>query len=224
MRTVVLTSGKWGGDFLALLNAHRAGLLPDIDFSALISTAGQSASLERAREEGIATHQVSRQALGRDGLDKAITAILQQRQPELICLCGYRYLLPDNIIQTYSGRILNSHPSLLPAFPGLVSKEEMIASGARMLGATVHYVDTGIDTGPQIIQAAFANPGAEDLEQAFARYRTVQDILYIQAVRWASGATAAPSATTACYLDEVLYSPALDTGLLATWPEHVNRS
>ncbi len=213
MRIVALTSGEWGGDFVALLEAGRDGLLPGTEFVALISTAERARSLDHARREGIDAEIVSPRDLGRKGLDRAISDRLRRLRPDLVCLCGYRYLLPARLVRSLSERILNSHPSLLPAFPGMVEKETMMASGACILGATVHLVDEGVDTGRPIVQAAFPNPGSTDLERAFVRYRLVQDVLYVQAVRWL--VTPGDRRNDGSCLDGVLYAPGLDPAVAA---------
>lgn len=182
MKIISITSG-YGGDFLALLKAQKSGLFRDIEFQLLISTISNSMALEEAKKTGIKFLILDVKKMGRKEFNNHLEELLIKMDPDLICLCGFRYFLDKKVVSIFSGRILNSHPSLLPAFPGLVKKEAMLDTEIKILGATVHIVDEGMDTGPPIIQAAFPNPGMRDLTQALNLYRQVQNIIYAQAVR-----------------------------------------
>ena len=113
----------------------------------------------------------------------------------------------------FAGRIINSHPSLLPAFPGIIQKETMLRSNVKILGATVHIVNEEMDNGPQIIQAAFANPALQDLATTLKLYRKIQDVLYVQAVRWFENSFSKESCVpymTSFFHEGILYAPAID--------------
>src|SRR2546422_4615578 len=150
-RIAILISGR-GSNMVALADAVREGAIPNAEIAIVISDKLHAAGLESARERGIETLVIERGPLTREEHDSKIVAALAARQIDLVCLAGYMRVLSSEFIDAYRGRILNIHPSLLPAFPGLNAQQQALDHGARISGCTVHYVDETLDGGPIIAQ------------------------------------------------------------------------
>lgn len=140
----VLASGQ-GTNFQALIDAIRANTL-SAEICVLITNNPQAPAIERARRAGIPTRVLSQPSAD------ALLHTLAEFPTQLLCLAGYMRILPVDVVQAFPNRIMNIHPSLLPAFPGLHAVRQALAHGATATGVTVHFVDTGIDTGPVILQ------------------------------------------------------------------------
>lgn len=207
MRLLFLASGG-GGDYLALQKAREHGRL-DFETAHLVCTAPDTPCVEHARRSGLPVTVLDPAALGRAGLDRAVEGLLEAASFDLCFLAGYRYILPEGVTARHEKRIMNSHHSILPAYPGLYKKEALVGSDAKLLGATVHYVDSGVDTGQIICQAAFPNYGADAFDRILGLFRAVQDVLAVTALRIASGTSFGPRAATR---GEVLFWPAPDQG------------
>lgn len=182
LRVAVLASGR-GSNFRALAEAAASGRIPATVVVLVTDRAGAGA-LAIARELGI-------EALvlppgphpSREAHDKAVIAALEERRVGLVCLAGYMRLLGPDFVEHFAGRLLNIHPSLLPAFPGLNPQRQALDHGARISGATVHFVDEGVDTGPIVLQAAVPVID-EDTEATLAdRILVEEHRLYPEAVR-----------------------------------------
>ena len=182
LRVAVLASGR-GSNFRALAEAAASGRIPATVVVLVTDRAGAGA-LAIARERGI-------EALvlppgphpSREAHDKAVIAALEERRVGLVCLAGYMRLLGRDFVEHFAGRLLNIHPSLLPAFPGLHPQRQALEHGARVSGATVHFVDEGVDTGPIVLQAAVPVID-EDTEATLAdRILVEEHRLYPEAVR-----------------------------------------
>jgi phosphoribosylglycinamide formyltransferase-1 len=153
LRVGVLASGR-GSNFQALAAASRAGSMP-ADVVVLISDRADAPALDLARAAGIEALVVPpREHPGRAAHDKAVTDALEARRVGLVCLAGYMRILGAGFVEHFRGRLLNIHPALLPAFPGLHAQRQALEHGVRVAGATVHFVDEGTDTGPIVLQAA----------------------------------------------------------------------
>jgi phosphoribosylglycinamide formyltransferase-1 len=181
---LAILCGSSGGDFKALLAARAAGLL-DYRVVSFLSTTERSSALQEFRAAGQDT--ISGEALDfRKDRTSAFSRVMQEwsaADPEWIALCGFPFLLPGDLVRRFTGRIINSHPSILPAHPGLFRKEDLAASHEQFLGATLHLVDEGMDTGPILAQAVFPNYGMEAFERVLRNYRFVQDVLMVQVFR-----------------------------------------
>jgi phosphoribosylglycinamide formyltransferase-1 len=178
----VLASGR-GSNFEALVRATEAGRVP-ARVVVLISDRPEAPALDIARRSGVEVVVIARgEHPSREAHDKAVAADLDRRQVGLVCLAGYMRLLGPAFVRHFAGRVLNVHPSLLPAFPGLHGQRQALEHGVRVSGATVHFVDEGLDSGPIVLQAVVA-VRADDTEATLAeRILAEEHRIYPEAVR-----------------------------------------
>jgi phosphoribosylglycinamide formyltransferase 1 len=178
-RVVILISGR-GSNMEALLQARLPATI-----AAVISNKPEAAGLEIARAHGVATTVVDhRKFADRAGFDAALAAAIDQHAPHLVLLAGFMRVLTDAFVQRYSGRLLNIHPSLLPAFPGLHTHRRALAAGVRIHGCTVHFVTPDLDHGPIVAQAAVPVESGDTEATLAARVLAQEHRIYPQAVRW----------------------------------------
>jgi phosphoribosylglycinamide formyltransferase 1 len=182
LRLGVLASGR-GSNLQAILDAIDAGRCP-ARVAVVVSDRKDARALDRAQRAGLpAVHVDPLSHPDRSAFDEAVTAVLAEHGVELVCLAGYMRLLSKEFIAAWRNRILNVHPALLPAFPGLHAQRQALHHGARVSGATIHFVDEGVDTGPIVLQAAVA-VGEDDTEATLAaRILTEEHRLYPEAIR-----------------------------------------
>jgi phosphoribosylglycinamide formyltransferase 1 len=153
LRVGVLASGR-GSNFQALAAAARSGRIP-AEVVVLLSDRHTAGALALARAEGVEAVVVdAKEHPGREGHEKALIDHLEARRVGLVCLAGYLRILGALFVEHFRGRLLNIHPALLPAFPGLHAQRQALEHGVRVAGATVHFVDEGTDTGPIVLQSA----------------------------------------------------------------------
>src|SRR4051812_18632290 len=138
----------------ALADAVAEGRVPGARIVLVLSDKPQAAGLEAARARGLETTFVERRGRTREEHEREIISCLRARRIELVCLAGYMRLLSPCFVEEFRGRVLNIHPSLLPAFPGLDAQRQAIEHGVRVSGCTVHFVDETLDGGPIVIQRA----------------------------------------------------------------------
>jgi len=150
-RIAILISGR-GSNMVALVDAVTGGRIPGAEVAIVISDQAQAAGLESARQRGIESVVIQRGGRTREDHDREIVAELKRRNVDLVCLAGYMRILSQVFLDSYRGRILNIHPSLLPAFPGLNPQKQALDQGAQTAGCTVHFVDETLDGGPIIAQ------------------------------------------------------------------------
>ena len=182
-KTVILISGR-GSNMEALIAARAAGVLP-VDIAAVISNRPDAAGLATAAAAGIAVRCIDHKACaGRDAFDAALAACIDSFAPDLVVLAGFMRILSDGFVHHYAGRLMNIHPSLLPAFPGLHTHRRALEEGVRIHGCTVHFVTPTLDHGPVIIQAAVPVLDGDDEETLAARVLRQEHRIYPQAVRW----------------------------------------
>jgi len=182
LRVGVLASGR-GSNFRALVEAAHAGRIP-ATMAVLISDRETAPALDIARAHSIeALFLDPKQYPSREAHEKAIIAALEERRVDLVCHAGYMRILTPAYVAHFRGRAFNIHPSLLPAFPGLHAQRQALAHGVRVAGATVHFVDEGVDSGPIVLQAAVpVHPG--DTEESLAQRILVEEHrIYPEAVR-----------------------------------------
>lgn len=178
-RVVVLLSGR-GSNFQAIVGAG----LP-IEIAAVISNRPQAAGLEFAREHGLHAVALDHTAhAGREAFDARLADEIERHQPDLVVLAGYMRILSPDFIARFEGRLLNIHPSLLPAFPGLKTHERALAEGVKVHGCTVHFVTAQLDHGPIVIQAAVPVHADDTPGVLAARVLAQEHIIYPQAIRW----------------------------------------
>lgn len=176
----VLASGG-GTNLQALLDSVHEN---EAEVVAVASGSGDAPALERARVAGVAVNTFARAAYpGRALRDEAMADWLMERGARLVVLAGYMELLSPAFLQRFPGAVINVHPSLLPAFPGLHAIEQALAYGVKVFGVTVHFVDEGCDTGPVILQRAIELPQARDPDEVLAALRPLEHSLLPEAVR-----------------------------------------
>ncbi|MDR2839283.1 MAG: phosphoribosylglycinamide formyltransferase [Azonexus sp.] len=182
-RIVILISGR-GSNMEALIAARNAGRLP-VEIAAVISNRPDAGGLETAARAGIATAVLDHKGFaGREAFDAALAGLIDGYAPDLVVLAGFMRILGEAFVRRYEGRLLNIHPSLLPAFPGLHTHQKALAEGVRVHGCTVHFVTPALDHGPVVIQAAVPVLDDDSEETLAARVLAQEHVIYPQAVRW----------------------------------------
>lgn len=178
----VLASGR-GSNLQAILDATASGRCP-ARVAVVVSDRKDALALERARRAGAkAIHLDPHAYPDRAAYDRALGAVLAEHGVELVCLAGYMRLLSSAFVTAWRGRILNIHPALLPAFPGLHAQRQALEHGVKVAGATVHFVDEGVDTGPIVLQAAVPVREGDTEESLAARILAEEHRLYPEAIR-----------------------------------------
>jgi phosphoribosylglycinamide formyltransferase 1 len=181
-RLAVLISGR-GSNLQSIVDAISRGEL-DATVAVVVSNRSDAAGLARARDAGIEAEVViPRDYRNRDDYDAAIVELLRARGVGLICLAGFMRLVGDRILEAFPNRILNIHPSLLPAFPGLEAQRQALEYGVRVSGATVHLVTSELDGGPIIMQSAVPVLATDTTETLSARILVEEHRLYPEAIR-----------------------------------------
>src|SRR5215213_6231665 len=167
---------------LALSGAVRDGRIPDAKIVIVVSDKGDARGLELARERGIEAIAIERRGRNREEHEREIISVLRERHVDLVCLAGYMRLLSPCFIEAFRGRIVNIHPSVLPAFPGLDAQRQALEHGVKMSGCTVHFVDETLDGGPIIMQRAVPVLEGDTVEMLSARILEQEHELYPEAV------------------------------------------
>ena len=180
---VILLSGR-GSNMAALLNAVADGSLP-VRVAAVISNRPEAPGLETAAAAGLATRIVDHKAFAsREDYDAALSAAIDTFAPDLVVLAGFMRILSAAFVTHYAGRLINIHPSLLPAFTGLHTHQRALSAGVRLHGCTVHFVTPELDSGPIIVQAAVPVLDGDDESTLAARVLAQEHRIYPMAVRW----------------------------------------
>ena len=182
MKIGILISGR-GSNMVALVDAVKSGEIPASEVAVVISDRADAAGLEKAKERGVETVVIERNKRTRDEHDAEIIAELKKRDVELVCLAGYMRLLSPPFIRAFPNRIINIHPSLLPAYPGLHVHERVLAAGEKVSGCTVHYVNEDLDAGPIVLQREVEVKEGDTAETLSARILEQEHQLYIDAVK-----------------------------------------
>jgi phosphoribosylglycinamide formyltransferase 1 len=176
----ILISGR-GSNMGALIDAMREGLL-DAEPAVVISNIESAVGLARAQERGVETLVISHQSRTREDHDREIVAELKRRDASLVCLAGYMRLLSAFFVREFENRILNIHPSLLPAFPGLDAQRQALEHGVKITGCTVHLVDEQLDHGPIVLQRAVEVRDDDTVETLSERILEEEHRIYPEAV------------------------------------------
>lgn len=183
-RVGILISGR-GSNMVALLEAMRAGEVPAVA-ALVVSNDPEAEGLAKARAYGVPTAVVPQREFkgkGRQAHDEAVVMELDRHGVEIVCLAGYMRILSPWFVARYEGRLLNIHPALLPAFPGLHGAKQALDHGVRVTGCTVHFVDAEVDHGPIIAQAAVAVQPGDTEETLAARILEQEHRIYPLALR-----------------------------------------
>ena len=181
-RIGVLLSGR-GSNFEALAESVTAGRIPGAEIAVVISNKPDAAGLEKAKTRGIPARAIASKGLEREVYDRQVAAVLQEYRVDLICLAGYMRLLSPYFVAAFPERILNIHPSLLPAFPGLESQKQALEHGVKFAGCTVHFVDENLDAGPIILQAVVPVLDNDDELALSERILKEEHRIYSEAVK-----------------------------------------
>ena len=178
----VLASGR-GSNLQAILEACAR---PDFPARVVVVVADRerAPALEHARQHRVPAIWLNPKDFGdRAAYDEALRRLLDEHRVGLVCLAGFMRILTPGLVRAYAGRIVNVHPSLLPAFPGLAAQRQALEHGVRVAGATVHFVDEGVDTGPIILQASVPVHPDDTEESLSARILVEEHRLYPEAIR-----------------------------------------
>lgn len=180
---VILISGR-GSNMQAIVEQAAAGVLP-VDIRAVISNRPGAAGLATARAAGIHTETLDHRAFdGRDAYDRALQAAIDRHDPALVVLAGFMRILTPAFVQHYQGRLINIHPSLLPAFRGLDTHARALEAGTREHGASVHFVTEELDGGPVIAQIAVPVHAGDSTDALGARVLDAEHRLYPTVIGW----------------------------------------
>ena len=180
-RLAILISGR-GSNMVALADAVDDGRIPNAQIEIVISDQADAAGLSIAKARGIETLIIERRGRSRAEHDAEIVSELERRDVDLVCLAGYMRVLSQNFLDSYRGRLLNIHPSLLPSFPGLDAQRQALDNGVKLAGCTVHFVDETLDGGPIIAQRTVPVYEGDTVESLSARILEQEHQLYPEAV------------------------------------------
>jgi phosphoribosylglycinamide formyltransferase-1 len=182
MKIGILISGR-GSNMEAIVEAVQSGRIPDSEVVVVISDKMSAAGLEKAKTRGIETVVVARNKRSREEHDAEIIAELRKQNVELVCLAGYMRLLSCDFVRAFHNKIINVHPSLLPAFPGLDAQRQAIEYGVKISGCTIHFVDEDLDHGAIILQKAVEVFDTDTAETLSARILEFEHALYVEAIK-----------------------------------------
>jgi phosphoribosylglycinamide formyltransferase-1 len=187
LRLGVLLSGR-GSNFLAIARSIREGRLPNVEIAIVLSNIADAPGLQAARDLNLPTAVFESKGRPRSLHDADLIASLREHDVDLVCLAGYMRLLTPGFILAFPNRIVNIHPSLLPAFPGLDAQQQAFDYGVKVAGCTVHFVDEHLDHGAIILQRAVPVLESDDAHSLAERILVEEHIAYIEAIaRVASG-------------------------------------
>lgn len=182
MRLGILISGR-GSNFEAIANQIARRKL-DAEIAVVISNRANAPGLEIARQRGIPMRVIASAGMERATYDKLLIEELKTHEVDLVCLAGFMRLLSAGFIRAFPDRVLNIHPSLLPAFPGLDAQRQALEYGARITGCTVHFVDEFLDSGPIVIQSAVPVLDADTVDLLSARILVQEHVIYPKAIQY----------------------------------------
>jgi phosphoribosylglycinamide formyltransferase-1 len=178
----ILLSGR-GSNFVAIADSIDAGRLPDARIAVVISNKADASGIATARAHGLNALVIPSKGKPREEHDREMVAALKQNNVDLVCLAGYMRLLSPWFVQQFPQRILNIHPSLLPAFPGLEAQEQAFAYGVKVSGCTVHFVDEELDHGAIIVQKAVQVMDEDDEHTLAGRILEQEHLAYTEAIK-----------------------------------------
>lgn len=182
-KTAILISGS-GSNLQSFIDQVAAGTI-DLELCIVFSNRPDAYGLQRARAAGIPTECLEHGNYpDRETFDRAVAAVLDSYDPDLIVLAGFMRILSPWFVQHYAGRVLNIHPALLPAYPGLDTHQRVLDAGEQWHGSTVHFVTKELDGGPRILQGRLAVDSGETAEELCARVQALEHQIYPQAADW----------------------------------------
>jgi len=178
----ILLSGR-GSNFVAIADSVDSGRIPGARIAVVISNRADAPGIETARQRGLKALVIPSKGKEREAHDREVVAALRENNVDLVCLAGYMRLLSPWFVRQFPRRILNIHPSLLPAFPGLEAQQQAFAYGVKVSGCTVHFVDEELDHGAIIVQKAVPVLDSDDEHTLAARILEQEHIAYSEAIR-----------------------------------------
>jgi phosphoribosylglycinamide formyltransferase 1 len=182
LRLGILLSGR-GSNFLAIAESIRARRLPGVEIAVVISNVADAPGLAAARDLGLPTALYVSKGRLRAEHDADVLRCLKEHHVDFVCLAGYMRLLSPGFVAAYPNRIINIHPSLLPAFPGLDAQEQAFVYGVKMAGCTVHFVDDELDHGAIVLQRAIPVLETDDAHSLAERILVEEHVAYTEAIR-----------------------------------------
>lgn len=185
-RLGILLSGR-GSNFIAIADSIAAGRIRNAEIAIVISNRAEAPGIAIARQRGLHTVIIPSKGRTREDHEREVIAALQAAKVDLICLAGYMRLLSPEFVRQFPNRILNIHPSLLPAFPGMEAQKQALEHGARVSGCTVHFVDEHLDHGPIIVQKAVPVLPEDDEHTLAARILEQEHVAYSEAINLVLG-------------------------------------
>lgn len=177
----ILLSGR-GSNFIAIADSIDSGRIVDARIALVISNKADAPGIESARQRGLKALVIPSKGKAREEHDREVVAALKENGVDLVCLAGYMRLLSPWFVQQFLQRILNIHPSLLPAFPGLEAQEQAFAYGVKVSGCTVHFVDEELDHGAIIVQKTVPVLDSDDEHSLAARILEQEHLAYTEAI------------------------------------------
>ena len=180
-RIGILLSGR-GSNFEAIARQIDKGNV-NAEIAVVVSNVESAPGLQRARDRGLNVFFANSKGLSREAFDRQVIHVLEEKRVDLVCLAGFMRLLSSSLVQAFRNRILNIHPSLLPAFPGLDAQRQALQYGVKVSGCTVHFVDEGLDSGPIILQAAVPVLDGDSEESLSARILEQEHQIYPRAIQ-----------------------------------------
>jgi phosphoribosylglycinamide formyltransferase-1 len=181
MRLGILISGR-GSNFEAIANSIARRKI-DAEIAIVISNRANAGGLDIARERGIPLRVIESRGVEREAYDKLVIEELRTHEVDLVCLAGFMRLLSASFVQAFPNRVLNIHPSLLPAFPGLDAQRQALEHGVKITGCTVHLVDEFLDSGPILVQSAVPVLDDDTVEALSARILAQEHVIYSKAIQ-----------------------------------------
>lgn len=183
MRVGVLCSGR-GSNLQSLLDAAKAGSLGSAEIAVVVCNIAGAGAIDRAKASGVAVEVVEHEAFAdRAAFETALIERLGAHRVELVCLAGFMRIVGPGFLAAFPDRVLNIHPSLLPSFPGLHAQKQALDAGVRFSGCTLHFVDSGTDSGPILLQASVPVFQGDDESALSARILVAEHRIYPEAVR-----------------------------------------
>jgi phosphoribosylglycinamide formyltransferase-1 len=182
LRLGILISGR-GSNFEAIAGAIARRKL-DAEIAIVISNRAAAAGLDIARERGIPMRVIESRGMEREAYDKLVIEELRTHEVDLVCLAGFMRLLSAAFVQAFPNRVLNIHPSLLPAFPGLDAQRQALEYGVKITGCTVHIVDEFLDSGPILVQSAVPVLDTDTVDTLSARILAQEHVIYPKAIQY----------------------------------------
>ncbi len=209
-RVAVLISGE-GSNLQALIDASKAGAL-GAEIAVVISNRAAARGLERARAAGIPAEYLGGKGMERAAYDETLGALLTRYIPDVVVLAGFMRIFTPELVAGYAGRMLNIHPSLLPAYPGLDTHRRALEARERWHGATVHFVTADLDAGPAIIQYRLPVRAGDTPETLSARVHVGEHIILPRAVQWLAAGRLSLAGSSVMLDGEPLAQPVIVEG------------